>query len=404
MHRRTGQLEVSPDCRPLVEKYRALCRKYRALVDRCGADVAEDPSTFALAFAAIRRSRTGIALLCSRAFLIRNARWLAVERWEGDDWRCGGRAYPNLRALAITEASQMSRVEERARGLRFSRPDLSQVIEVRLERLDRPGRAIYLAMVRDVTEEARAERRAEEARSHAAEQERSRAVGDLASSTAHAMNNVLHAMAMRLASLRAEPDGADREEGLRALGQLVADAAACVSRLQDLAGCSRSPAERDAPCSAGARAAPEAPSLRVLVVDDDPDVLEAAGLALSHLGQEVDGTPSGADAVARFRAGERFDLVLCDIGMPQVDGWEVAREVHALSPGTQLYLVSGWAREIRPDDVRRAGAAGLLAKPLSLETLRALLASVHAGSDDGGAGAAARSTSARPEVSPAHRS
>lgn len=167
-------------------------------------------------------------------------------------------------------------------------------------------------------------------------------------------------------------------------------AADCVSRLQDLAGRSRPPAEPEGPSVARARGAPAAPKLHVLVVDDDPDVLEAAGLALAHLGQEVDGVPSGAEAVARFRAGERFDLVLCDIGMPELDGWQVAREVHAVSPETQLYLVSGWAREISPEDVRRAGASGLLAKPLSLETLRAVLAAAHAYAARDGLGGGAR--------------
>jgi CheY-like chemotaxis protein len=115
-------------------------------------------------------------------------------------------------------------------------------------------------------------------------------------------------------------------------------------------------------------------SLRVLVVDDDRDVLEATGLALEHLKQRVDLAPSGPEAIARFVAGERFDLVLCDIGMPQLDGWQVAREVHALAPRTRLFLVSGCAREIRPEDAQRAGVVGVLAKPLSLEALRGLLA------------------------------
>jgi two-component system CheB/CheR fusion protein len=120
--------------------------------------------------------------------------------------------------------------------------------------------------------------------------------------------------------------------------------------------------------------APGLVPLRILVVDDDPDVLEAAGLALSHLGQDAELTSSGAEAVARFMRGERYDLVLCDIGMPQLDGWHVAREVRSIAPGARLYLISGWAREIAVGDVERAGAAGLLAKPLSLDALRTLLA------------------------------
>jgi len=371
--RRNGQLELPLDYRPLVEKYRALCRKYRALVERYGADVADEGGTLALAFAAIRRSHTAMALLCGGTFLVRNARWLALERREGESWCGDGRDYPNLRTLAISEASAMGGKGERTRALRFARQGLSEVIDVRLERLDRPGRTIYLVMVRDVTDEVHARQREERERSEAAEQERLRAVGELASSTAHRINNVLHAMAMRLTALRGQV-GTGHEEGLNALARMISDAAACVARLEDLAGRSRTPDQREEAPAAAPGADPTLPRQHVLVVDDDPDVLEAAELALAHLGQDVAVTASGADAIGRLTSGERFDLVLCDIGMPQLDGWEVAREAHALSPDTRLYLISGWAREIREEDVERAGAAGLLAKPLSLETLRGLLA------------------------------
>jgi CheY-like chemotaxis protein len=370
--RRTRPLDSSPDYGALLQKYRALCRKHRALVDRYGTDMSEEHGALALAFAAIRRSHTGMALLCGGGFLVRNARWLALERRGEDGWQGDVRAYPNLRSLAVGEAGEMARAGERGRELRFSRQGNSEVIELRLERLDRPGRPLYLGLVRDVTEAVRAERRQERARSDAAERDRVRVMGELASATAHQMNNVLHAMALRVASLRGAGDEAEREASLAALARMVTEAAACVSRLQDVAGCSRGDAGSSP--EPVRREEPALPRLRVLVVDDDPDVLEAAGLALSHLGEDVELTPSGADAVARFVAGERFDLVLCDIGMPQLDGWQVAREVHSLAPGTRLYLVSGWAREIPADEVRRAGAAGLLPKPLSLDALRALLA------------------------------
>ena len=372
MGRRAVNSEFPLEHRPLADRYRALCRKYRALVDRYGAEMDGAGATLGLSFAAIRRSHTGMALLCGGTFLVRNARWLALERREGD-WGCDERSYPNLRALAMGEASAMAHARERTRELRFSPSDCSAVIEVRIEQLDRPGKPVYLGMVRDVTEAVRAEEREQRERSEAAHRERLRAVGDFASEAAHRINNVLHAMALRLASLRGQPEGVERQQSLEALAQLVTEAAGCVSRLQDATG--RSHAE-ERPTPVPGLAPAELPRLHILVVDDDPDVLEAAGLALAHLGQDVDGTPSGADAIGRFTAGERFDLVLCDIGMPGIDGWQVAREVHSISPRTQLYLVSGWAREIRSEEVQRAGASGLLAKPLSLDTLRAVLATV----------------------------
>ncbi len=285
----------------LIAKYRSLCKKYRALVDRYGADVGHERGALSLAFSAIRRSRTGMALLRSGGFLVRNVRWLALERGAGP-WRCEGVLYPHLHALTIGEAGAMAHDGARVREVRFARGD-DEIIEVRLEQLDR---------------------------------------------------------------------------GLGALSRMVDEAAARVSRLEDAAGRSAvAPALTPPPAASRAgqgRDASAGKPLHVLVVDDDPDVLEAAGLALEHLGESVELAASGAEAIGRFTAGERFDLVLCDIGMPPPDGWQVAHELHALAPRTPLYLVSGWSREIPPEQAQRAGVAGLLPKPLSLEALRDLLA------------------------------
>lgn len=216
------------------------------------------------------------------------------------------------------------------------------------------------------------------------ERERQQAMGELASTTAHEINNVLHAMVLRLAALREQARG-ELVGGVDTLARMVADAAAKVRRLQDRAGKSRWEAGfTKTPVPSGALA-----RRRVLVVDDDPDVLEAAGLALEHLGQQVDLARSGVGAVARVRAGERYDLILCDLGMPELDGWQVAREIDELTPGTRLYLVSGWAREVAPEQAAQAGVSGMLAKPLSLDVLRSLLAATPSPASAGEEGAEA---------------
>ena len=225
------------------------------------------------------------------------------------------------------------------------------------------------------------------------ERERQQAMGELASTAAHEMNNVLHAMALRLASLHEQHTRGELAGGVEALARMVAEAAEMVRRLQDRAGKSRSEAQFTLTPAPGTQLARR----RVLVVDDDEDVLEAAALALEHLGQQVDLAPSGVEAVARVMAGERYDLVLCDLGMPELDGWQVAREIAGLAPGTRLYVVSGWAREVAPEQATQLGVAGMLAKPLSIEALRALLAATPAATAGGGRSAPAseRSEEAR---------
>jgi signal transduction histidine kinase/CheY-like chemotaxis protein len=127
------------------------------------------------------------------------------------------------------------------------------------------------------------------------------------------------------------------------------------------------------PRAAERRAGPPRPGGRVLVVDDDADVLEAARLVLDDMGQRAAIATSGRAAIALCRR-ERFDVVLCDVGMPDLDGWATARELRGLLPNARIYLVTGWANEIAPDDPRCGEIAGVLPKPLPMEVLEAVLA------------------------------
>ncbi|HET9594673.1 MAG TPA: ATP-binding protein [Anaeromyxobacteraceae bacterium] len=125
-------------------------------------------------------------------------------------------------------------------------------------------------------------------------------------------------------------------------------------------------------------APPDRPELRrggsVLVVDDDADNRDAMAIALRMAGQEVDVTGSGREAMARIAAGRRYDVVLCDLGLGEVDGWEVARHIRQDAPDARVVLVTGWAEQIAADDPRRALVARVLPKPLDLDALLATLA------------------------------
>jgi signal transduction histidine kinase/CheY-like chemotaxis protein len=112
---------------------------------------------------------------------------------------------------------------------------------------------------------------------------------------------------------------------------------------------------------------------RVLVVDDDPDNLDAMQLVLAERGHHVEITSSGLDAVARVEAGERYDAVLCDLGLGDASGWDVAARIGAIAPGTRVLLVTGWAEEIPPDDPRRRYVARVLSKPLGIDEIRGIL-------------------------------
>ncbi|WP_439627030.1 ATP-binding protein [Gemmata sp.] len=142
----------------------------------------------------------------------------------------------------------------------------------------------------------------------------------------------------------------------------------------------RLPAAVEAPApEAPAAAAEEArgPQRRVLVVDDNGDAAESLAQVLGIMGHEVrtahDGE-AGVAAAAEFRP----DVVLMDLGMPKVDGYEAARRIRAEPWGRAPYLVAltGWGAD---DDRRRVHTAGFdrhLVKPVALDALTELLAAL----------------------------
>jgi CheY-like chemotaxis protein/anti-sigma regulatory factor (Ser/Thr protein kinase) len=114
---------------------------------------------------------------------------------------------------------------------------------------------------------------------------------------------------------------------------------------------------------------------RVLVVDDDATNRHVAALMLARLGLEADGIASGAEAVeVALRGGHA--LVLLDLGLPDLDGAEVARRLRATEdPARRLpiYALTGSDDLDERDAALGAGIDAILEKPLRAAALRALL-------------------------------
>src|SRR5688500_4095805 len=117
---------------------------------------------------------------------------------------------------------------------------------------------------------------------------------------------------------------------------------------------------------------------RILLVDDDPWVREATALVLAHWGHEVRMAADGQAALLIARAW-RPDLVLLDIGLPGMDGFQVAAawRLEPLLSSCRIIAVSGLYRE--GDDARLAdiGIDQLLSKPVNLAFLGSLLGGHH---------------------------
>lgn len=106
--------------------------------------------------------------------------------------------------------------------------------------------------------------------------------------------------------------------------------------------------------------------LRVLVVDDAPDVTELLALMMSHAGYEVAMAFSATEAFDTART-RRFDAVISDIGMPGMNGYQLAEALRAL-PGyetTPLIAVTGFTQYEDRERARRAGFDDFLHKPIN---------------------------------------
>ncbi|MBC7803073.1 MAG: response regulator [Candidatus Parcubacteria bacterium] len=125
---------------------------------------------------------------------------------------------------------------------------------------------------------------------------------------------------------------------------------------------------------AGAAAGGRGPSRRVLLADDNEDFAASMAMMLKALGHEVRVANDGAAALAEAEAFKP-EFAFLDIGLPKLNGYELARRVRALSSKPPyLVAVTGWGQE---DDKRRASEAGFdqhMVKPVELDQVRAVLA------------------------------
>jgi CheY-like chemotaxis protein len=113
---------------------------------------------------------------------------------------------------------------------------------------------------------------------------------------------------------------------------------------------------------------------RILVVDDNPDAADAVAVLLQIEGHEVHTAHSGRAALAEARTW-RPDTMVLDIGLPDMDGYELARQVMALrmEPTPLLIALSGYGRAADIRLAREAGFAHHLLKPVEPDALFAVV-------------------------------
>jgi len=116
---------------------------------------------------------------------------------------------------------------------------------------------------------------------------------------------------------------------------------------------------------------------QVLLVEDNGDAAETLRDVLELEGHQVQVVHSGQDAIDTALA-QQPDVVLCDLGLPDLDGFEVARRLRAAGSGSYLVALTGYVSPTDAERARQAGFDAHLAKPPDLPRLLAVLAGAPA--------------------------
>ena len=121
------------------------------------------------------------------------------------------------------------------------------------------------------------------------------------------------------------------------------------------------------------RVSPSSRRAKILVIDDEPGVQELLRDLLSAEGHTVVTCADGSSGLARFQNG-RYDLVLTDLAMPGISGWDVARAIKSQSPQTPVIMITGYGDRVDPAEARIKGVEYLITKPFQVEYVQELVA------------------------------
>lgn len=106
-------------------------------------------------------------------------------------------------------------------------------------------------------------------------------------------------------------------------------------------------------------------SITILVIDDDERVRTLLRDILLFGGFQVIEASDGKSGIGYFEKGG-FDMVLTDLGMPGMNGWEVARWIKSRTPQIPVALVTGWGTNLDEEKIKESGVDWIIGKPFQV--------------------------------------
>ena len=114
---------------------------------------------------------------------------------------------------------------------------------------------------------------------------------------------------------------------------------------------------------------------KVLLVDDDTQVVQVTGELLINLGYEVKGVTSPVEALSLVKK-EEYDLVITDLTMPEINGVDLAEKIKLVKPDIPIVLFSGYSEQFSKNAARKAGIDAYCIKPVSLREISRVIRQV----------------------------
>jgi CheY-like chemotaxis protein/putative methionine-R-sulfoxide reductase with GAF domain len=117
---------------------------------------------------------------------------------------------------------------------------------------------------------------------------------------------------------------------------------------------------------------PKAKQKKVLVIDDQAIVTELLVSVLERMNYQSVVASCGREGVEQFEKDE-FDLVITDLGMPDISGWEVSKTVKQKNPNIPVVIITGWGVTPDPDEMREAKVDSVIHKPFQIDQLEKII-------------------------------
>ena len=148
---------------------------------------------------------------------------------------------------------------------------------------------------------------------------------------------------------------------------------------------------------------PQERPLNILCIDDEQHVLQLLADCLTPYGHAITTAPSGERGLELFRAAKSrnhpYEAVITDLGMPGLDGRQVAKAIKAESADTPIIMLTGWGAAMKQENEKAAEVDVLIEKPPNIQLLQETLLQVTASNGQAAAAAPATTASQTPEDS-----